>query len=161
MLPTVVPNGPPVAFAVSDSTPNAVAESLRPDDIASLAHDLAARVESLCPHVPAGELAELTSRLALAEHAHAMGVSFQRNEPEVAPAPPGNRVVWLPGPAATAIVLPAGEEASGASATAAQILEWTRRRATPARGVAGRGLSALRLIGSALVSAYQARPRIQ
>jgi hypothetical protein len=117
-------------------------------------------VESLCPHVPAGELAELTSRLALAEHAHAAGVSFESDEAEAARVPLGNRVVWLPG-SASAIVLPAGDDASGAGATATQMFEWTRRHATRARGITGRGLNALRQFGSALVSAYQARPRIQ
>jgi hypothetical protein len=138
-----------------------VAESFNPDDVSSLARDLVARVEALCPHVPAGELAELTSRLALAEHAHASGVSFGGAELESSPAPLGNRIVWLPGSAASAIVLPAGEDSSGANATAAQILDWARRRADPARGVAARGLSALRQFRSALVSAHQERPRTE
>jgi hypothetical protein len=138
-----------------------VAESPYPDDVSSLARDLTARVEALCPHVPVGELAELTSQLALAEYAHASGVSFGGAELESSPAPLGNRIVWLPGSAASAIVLPAGEDSSGANATAAQILDWARRRANPARGVAARGLSALRQFRSALVSAHQDRPRTE
>jgi hypothetical protein len=120
------------------------------DDVSLLARDLADRVASLCPHVPAGELAELTSRLALSEHAHASGVSFDDQEANMAAAPLGNRIVWLPGPAASAIVLPSGVETSGASATAARVLEWVRLRATRARGVAAGALIGLRQIGSAL-----------
>jgi hypothetical protein len=120
------------------------------DVVSLLARDLAERVATLCPHVPAGELAELTSRLALAEHAHASGVSFDDHEANMAAAPLGNRIVWLPGPAASAIILPAGEETSGAGATVARVVEWVRPRVALARGVAAGALNSLRQIGSAL-----------
>lgn len=145
-----MPIGPSVAFAGGDSTPNAVAASPYTDDVSLLARDLADRVATLCPHVPAGELAELTSRLALAEHAHASGVSFDGNAASMASAPLGNRIVWLPGAAASAIVLPAGAENPGASETAGRVLEWVRPRATLARGMAAGALIGLRQIGSAL-----------
>jgi hypothetical protein len=136
-----------------------VADSFHADDVSSLARDLAARVEALCPHVPAGELAELTSRLALSEHAHATGVSLVDDEQETAPTSLGNRIVWLPG-SASAIVLPAGDDASGAGA-AVRVVTWARRVANPLHGFAARGSAALRQLGSALASAYQERPHTE
>lgn len=136
-----------------------MADSSQPDDVCSLARNLAARVEGLCPHVPAGELAVLTSRLALAEYAHAGGVSLADDALEAAPAPLGNRIVWLPG-SASAIVLPAGDDASGAGA-AVRVVTWARRVANPLHGFAARGSAALRLLGSAVVSAYQERPHTE
>lgn len=138
-----------------------MADSLHTDDSSSLAHRLAEQIAALCPHVPASELADISSRLAFTELAHASGVVFDHGEPESAGASPGNRVVWLPGPSASAIVLPAGEEQPRAIATAAQFLAWARRHGAPVGGIVVRGSAALRQIGSALVSAYQARPREQ
>lgn len=139
-----------------------MAESFQPEDISSLAHRLAEQIAVLCPNVPAGELSEVASRLAFAELAHASGVAFDdRAQEENEIAPTGNRVVWLPGATASAIVLPAGEEQPRAAATAAQVLAWARRYRAPVAGIATRGSNALRQIGAALVSAYQERPRVQ
>lgn len=139
-----------------------MADSPYPDDVSSLAHELSERIAALCPHVPAGELADLTSRLALAEHAHATGVSLGDAELELEPAvTAGNRIVWLPGPSASAIVLPAGEEPPSAAETAAQLVARARRHATSVRGLATRGSAVVRQLGAALVSAYQTRPRVQ
>lgn len=120
-----------------------MADALQPDELSSLARRIAERIATLCPHVPAGELASLTSRLALAEHAHATGVSFDVSavdeEPEsLAASGPGNRVVWLPGRAGSAIVLPAGEEPPSAGAAAVQLLLQARRVARPLRARAVR-----------------------
>jgi hypothetical protein len=124
-----------------------VADSCHSDDVSSLARDLAAHLRALCPHVPAGELSELTSRLALSEHAHATGVSLADDEQETAPTSLGNQIVWLPG-SASAIVLPAGGDASVGGAAASRVLDWARRRTVPARGLMSRGLTALRQIAA-------------
>ena len=139
-----------------------MAQSFQPDDISSLARRLAEQIAVLCPNVPTNELSDVSSRLALKEIAHAAGVAVDNDaESKPAMAPAGNRVVWLPGSSASAIVLPAGEEQPRAGATAAQLMEWARRYRAPINGLAVRGSAALRQIGSALVSAYQARPRVQ
>ena len=139
-----------------------MAESLQPDDISSLAHRLAEQIAVLCPNVPASELSDVASRLAFTEVAHASGAAFgDHAEPDTANASSGNRIVWLPGASATAIVLPGGEEQRRAAATAAQFMAWARRYRAPAAAIATRGSNALRQIGSALVSAYQTRARVQ
>ena len=131
------------------------------DDISTLAHRLAEQLVALCPHVPADELSELSSKLAFREVAQASGVTFDHAEPEGTPAPLGNHVVWLPGASGTAIVLPAGEDPPGAAATAVRLLARARQRAVPVSELAMRGYAALRQAGSAVLSAYQARVRVQ
>lgn len=139
-----------------------MADSLQTDDVSSLAHRIGEQLALVCPHVPATELAELSSRLAFAEAAHAAGVTFGQADAEVATtAPAGNHVVWLPGSSTSAIVLPAGEEQSRVAAVKTQVLAWARRHGAPLNGVASRGSAALRQAGAALVNAYQARPRVQ
>ena len=131
------------------------------DDISTLAHQLAEQLVALCPHVPADELTELSSKLAFREVAQASGVAFDHAEPDGSAAPLGNHIVWLPGASGTAIVLPAGEEPPGAAATAARLLARARQRGVSMRALATKSSAALRQAGSAVLSAYQARARIQ
>jgi hypothetical protein len=138
-----------------------VAESFHPDDLSSLAHRIGVQIAELCPHLPATELAELSSRLAFAEAAHAAGVTFEHGNAEPAAAPAGNHVVWLPGSTTSAIVLPSGEEQSRAAVVKAQALAWARRHGALLHGLAARGSAALRQVGATLMDAYQARPRVQ
>ena len=138
-----------------------MAESVQLDDISSLAHRLAEQIAALCPNVPENELSDVASRLAFAEVAHASGLSFDSAELEPEVAVSGNHVVWLPGSTTSAIVLPSGEEQSRVAVASAQLLAWARRHGSALGGIASRGSAALRQIGSALVNAYQARPREQ
>lgn len=131
------------------------------DDISTLARRLAEELVALCPHVPADELTELSSKLAFREVVQSSGVAFDPAEPESAPAPLGNHVVWLPGTSGTAIVLPAGEDPPGAAATAVRLLARVRQRAMLMSALATRGCAALRQARSAVLSAYQARVRVQ
>jgi len=142
-------------------TQSAVAESLHPDDVSSLAQRIAGRIAELCPNVPEGELTDVASRIAFMEAAHASGVSFAHSDPDAVSAASGNHVVWLPGSTTSAIVLPSGEEQSRVDVVKAQVLAWARRHGAPMNGLASRGSAALRQVGSALVNAYQARPRVQ
>ena len=142
-------------------TSNAVAEPFQPDDVSSLARRVAESIASLCPHVPAEQRDDLATRLALLELAHAAETPSASREPELETAPAGNQVVWLPGASGLAIVLPAGEEPPDAAARAARFLEWARQRSACLGPIAARGSAALRQAGAALLSAYQARPRVQ
>lgn len=137
-----------------------MAESYDPDDVNSLSQRVAECIAALCPHVPAQQREELATRLALSEIAQAAGVPTESGDREPALAP-GNQVVWLPGASGTAIVLPAGEEAPDAAARAAHLLSLARRHGARLGRIAIRGTVALRQAGAALVSASQARPRVQ
>ena len=138
-----------------------MAESFQPDDVSSLAQRVAESIASLCPHLPAEQRDELATRLALRELAYAAEASSASSDLELEPAPAGNQVVWLPGASGSAIVLPAGEEPPDAVARAAQLLARARRRSGAIGPMAARGSAALRQAGAALLSAYQARPRVQ
>lgn len=142
-------------------TSNAVAESSQPDDVCSLSQRLAESITTHCPHLPAAELDDLATRLALRELAHAAEAPLAPGDPELESTPAGNQVVWLPGASGSAIVLPAGEEPPDAAARAAQLLAWARRQSTSLGPIAARGSAALRQAGAALLSAYQARLRVQ
>jgi hypothetical protein len=140
-------------------TSNAVAEPLSSDTDSTLAQRIAEQMTLLCPHVPAAELAELSSRLAFAELANASGVAFDTVEADEDVAPPGNRIVWLPG--ASAIVLPAGDEEPPIAVAAAQMAAWFRRHAALLGRITTQGSAAFRQVYAALVNAYQARLRVQ
>ena len=141
-------------------TSNAVAESSHPDAVSALARRVAESIAALCPNVPPEQCREAATRLAVAELASLAGDSFP-DECEADAAPVGNQVVWLPGPTAAAIILPAGEEPPSAASRAAELLAALRHHSQSRRVIASRGLAALRQAGAALVSAYQARPRAQ
>lgn len=140
-------------------TSNAVAESLPSINDSTLAQRIAEQMTLLCPHVPAAELADLSSRLAFAELANASGVAFDHAEAEEEDVPLGNRVVWLPG--ASAIVLPAGEEQPPLAVAAAQLGAWIRQHCEALGRIRTRGTAAFRQAGAALVNAYQERLRVQ
>jgi hypothetical protein len=138
-----------------------VAESFHSDDVSSLAQRVSESIAALCPNVPADQREELATRLAIVEAAHLAHGSSGSSGAEL-PAPPvGNQVVWLPGAAGSAIVLPAGQEPPDAAARVAHFLACARQRSASLGVVVTRGSAALRQAGAALISAYQARPRVQ
>jgi hypothetical protein len=141
-------------------TSNAVAESLSSENISTLAQRIAEQMTLLCPHVPAAELADLSSRLAYSELANAVGVTVGDTEADDSVTTEGNQVVWLPG-SSSAIVLPAGEEKPRIAVLLAQSEEWFRRYAAPLIPISARGWAAFRQVGSSLVNAYQERLRVQ
>jgi hypothetical protein len=138
-----------------------VAESFQPDDVCSLSQRVAESIATLCPHLPADELDDLATRLALRELAHAADEPSAPGDLVLETTPAGNQVVWLPGASGSAIVLPAGDEPPDAAARAAQLLAWARRCSASLGPIAARGSAAVRQTGAALLSAYQARPRVQ
>ena len=137
-----------------------MAESLSSELVSTLAQRIAEQMTLLCPHVPAAEVADLSSRLAFAELANAAGVTFDQADTDESVATDGNQIVWLPG-ASAAIVLPAGEEQPRLAVAAAQTGEWFRRYGTPLIRMTTRGSAAVRQAGTALMNAYQARLRVQ
>jgi hypothetical protein len=141
-------------------TSNAVAETLSSDNDSTLAQRIAEQMTLLCPHVPAVELADLSSRLAFAELANASGVAFDHTEADEGVAPLGNHIVWLPG-ASSAIVLPAGEEEQPLAVVAARAGAWIRRHGASLSRITTRGSAAFRQVGTALVNAYQGRLHVQ
>jgi hypothetical protein len=125
-----------------------------------LAHTIAEQLTLLCPHVPAAELADLSSRLAFTELAHAVGLTFDHAGTGDSVMTEGNHVVWLPG-SSCAIVLPAGEDEPRIAVAAAQAREWLRRYGALLLRITARGSTAFRQVGTALVNAYQARAEVQ
>jgi hypothetical protein len=117
---------------------------------------MAERLVPLCQHVPPGELAELTARLAASELMRTGALSASVDDP----APPvGNQVVWLSGASGAAIILPAGEEDPAPLASMSQLLERTRQHARRAgEYAADRGWSVRQRLAT-FVNAWQARPR--
>ena len=101
-------------------------ETGHPDQVTILARAMAEHLAPLCPHVPAGELADLTSRLATSECMRAAAGSAALEEPIVAA---GNQVVWLPGASGAAIVLPAGDPDPAPLPSMARVVERARGHA--------------------------------
>lgn len=114
---------------------------------------MAERLAPLCEHVPAGELTELTARLATSELMHAGAGSVAVEEPMTVS---GNQVVWLPGPSGAAIVLPAGEEEPRRIPSLAELRVLAAEHAETARALGSRGVVALRQVRSVLLDAYHA-----
>jgi len=137
-----------------------VAESPSSQNISTLTQRIAEQLMILCPHVPAAELTDLSSRLAFTELANAAGVTFDQTGTDESVMTEGNQIVWLPG-SSSAIVLPSGEEEPGFAVTAARAGAWLRRYGAPLLRVTTRGSAAFRQVGSGLVDAYRARLRVQ
>lgn len=114
---------------------------------------MAERLAPLCPNVPAGELAELTARLATSELMRAGAGSVAAEEPM---SVSGNQVVWLPGPSGAAIVLPAGEDEPRRIPSLAELRALAVQHAETARTFGTRGAIALRQVRSVLLDAYHA-----
>ena len=137
-----------------------MAEPPSSENISTLAQRIAEQMTLLCPHVPAAELAALSSRLAFTELANAAGVTFDHTGTDESVMTEGNQVVWLPG-SSSAIVLPAGEEEPRFAVAAAQAGAWLRRYGAPLLRLTSRGSATFRQVGSGLVDAYRARLRVQ
>jgi hypothetical protein len=141
-------------------TSNAVDHSLSAENVSTLARRITGQMTLLCPHVPAAELADLSSRLAYTELANAAGMTFEHADTDDAVANEGNHIVWLPG-SSTAIVLPAGEEEGRLAVAKARAAAWIRRHGALLGRITTRGSAVARQVGVALVNAYQARLRVQ
>lgn len=137
-----------------------MAEPPSSENISTLAQRIAEQMTLLCPHVPAAELAALSSRLAFTELANATGATFDQADTDESVMTEGNQIVWLPG-SSSAIVLPAGEEPPRLGVTAALAGAWLRRYGAPLLRLTSRRSATLRQVGSALVNAYHARLRVQ
>lgn len=129
-----------------------MAESPIAENISTLAQRIAEQITLLCPHVPAAELAALSSRLAFTELANAAGVMFDHTGTDESVTTEGNQIVWLPG-SSSAIVLPAGEEQPRLGVAAAQAGALLRRYGAPLLRLTSRGSATFRQVGSALVDA--------
>lgn len=139
---------------------NAVDHSLSSDNVSTLAQRITEQMTLLCPHVPAAELADLSSRLAFTELANAAGMTYEHADTDDAVASEGNQIVWLPG-SSSAIVLPAGEEDRQLAVAKAWAAAWIRRHGASLSRITTRGSAVARQVGAALMNACQTRLRVQ